>query len=162
MSVKDPVDGDVPYSDKAGESNYYTVEGKVDTSKAGDYKITINAVDKNKNKSEKTYTVHVEEEVVEQPVYNPSNGGNNTNTGSSGYNPPVNNGGNNSTSNNPVTCVPNGTWSSLGNSGYASYSYDAALQWGDENCPEGHRVVVSNVRDNCGNEGWSVQFVKRK
>ncbi len=121
----------------------------------------ISAVDKNKNKSEKTYTVHVEEETIEQPVNNSSNSGN-TNTGGSGYNPPVNNSGDNSTSNNLVTCIPNGTWSSLGNSGYANYNYDAALQWGEENCPEGHRVVVSNVRDNCGNEGWSVQFVKRK
>ncbi len=163
-SVKDPVDGDVPYSDKAGESNYYTVEGKVDTSKAGDYKITINAVDKNKNKSEKTYTVHVEEEEVEQPVYNPSNGGNNTNTGGSGYNPPVNNGGNSSSSNSTTTCVSNGSYSPVGNSGMLFNSLDAANNYAnkqimDKSSPWYMKSFVGTTcSDNCGNQMWTVEF----
>lgn len=159
-SVKDPVDGDVPYKEKAGDYNYYTVEGTVDTAKAGDYTITIKAVDKNKNKSEKTYTVHVEEKEVEQPVYKPNSGGSsNTNAGGNTYTPPVNNGGGNSTSTPPATtCQANGQWKSTGNSGVAFYTWEEADAWAVKNWGDHESYAVVTVHDVCGNEGWSVSW----
>ncbi len=76
-SVKDPVDGDLKYSDKKDlTKDGYQVTGSVDTKKAGNYKLKVVAYDKNGNKAEKEYTVTVKEKSKE----------NNTTSASSGYN----------------------------------------------------------------------------
>ena len=68
--VKDPVDGDLKYSDKQVEKDgYYIDKGKLDTKKAGTYEVTVIAKDKNGNESKKSFKVEVKvkvEEVVEQ------------------------------------------------------------------------------------------------
>ena len=68
--VKDPVDGDLKYSDKKVEKDgYYIDKGKLDTKKAGTYEVTVIAKDKNGNEAKKSFKVEVkekEEEVVEQ------------------------------------------------------------------------------------------------
>ena len=46
-SVKDPVDGDLKYSDKTVEKDgYYIDKGKLDTKKAGTYEVKVIAADK--------------------------------------------------------------------------------------------------------------------
>lgn len=169
-SVNDPVDGKISYEANTKDNNYYTIASDVDTSAAGDYTVTVKAVDKNKLASEKKYVVHVNEK-TEEPVVNSSDTDdytpptNNEGGSTNNYTPPTNSGGNNSGVNNqtnptppPTACKANGQWKSLGNSGYADYDYNAVLQWGKDNCPENHRVVVATVHDICGNEGYSVGF----
>lgn len=71
-SVKDEVDGDLPYVDKAPkESNkgYYTIESNFNGKKVGTYTVTIKAVDKNGNKQSAKYTIKViPKPVVKKPV----------------------------------------------------------------------------------------------
>ena len=60
-SVKDPIDGDLKYSNKKVEkSGYYIDKGKLDTGKAGTYEVKVLAYDANGNASEKTFKVIVE------------------------------------------------------------------------------------------------------
>lgn len=77
--VTDPVDGNLEY----------TVQGDVDTSKAGDYVVTVKAEDKNGNQSEATYTVTVNEKKVAttnkgSSSSNQTNGNKKPTSGSSG------------------------------------------------------------------------------
>lgn len=68
-SVRDPVDGDLQYiklSDVKDQNNYYTFESQVDTKQAGKYKVTIKAIDKNGNQTEKVFNVTVKEKVAEK------------------------------------------------------------------------------------------------
>lgn len=97
-SVKDPVDGDIEKSDdEALEKSGYLVKSDVDTTTPSEYKVTITAYDINGNKSEKEYTVTVnEKEEVQQPKQ-PSNtgnsgGGNTANSGNPSGNPSSNTG----------------------------------------------------------------------
>lgn len=75
--VKDPVDGDITYSDTKGDSNvWYLEKEKLDTSKAGTYEIKVVAVDANGNTSEATINITVKEKPVvkvETPVVKESN-----------------------------------------------------------------------------------------
>ncbi len=105
-SVVDPIDGDIAFAEAAGENNYYVIEGSVDMAAAGEYTITIKAVDKNGNEAEKAFKVEVKEKVAD-PVNN-TGGGNSYyqqpsysaggNAGSSGSN------GGGSSSGNANTC----------------------------------------------------------
>ena len=102
-SVKDPVDGDLKYSDKAVEKNgYYIDKGKLDTKKAGTYEVKVIAVDKNGNKAEKKFEVNVKKkETAKKPSTSNNTGNSNTSNnaasnGSSNYNKPNNSGNNNS------------------------------------------------------------------
>ncbi len=66
--VADIVDGTLDYREKASDipeedTNYYTIEGNIDTNKAGIYPLTIKAVDQYGNVSKSVYNV----EVVEKP-----------------------------------------------------------------------------------------------
>ena len=109
-SVKDPVDGDLKYSDKAVEKNgYYFDKGKLDTKKAGAYEVKVIAVDVNGNKTEKSFKVNVKKkETAKKPNgtgnSNTSNNGgssssNPSNTGNSGSNTGSSSGGSNNSSN---------------------------------------------------------------
>lgn len=62
-SVKDDTDGKLTKTDKAKkDAAYYLVDdSKVDTSKVGEYTVTITAVDKAGNSTTSTYTVKVQE-----------------------------------------------------------------------------------------------------
>ena len=109
-SVKDPVDGDLTYSDKAVEKDgYYIDKGKLDTKKAGTYDVKVIAADKNGNKTEKSFKVNVKKkETAKKPNgtgnSNTSNNGgssssNPSNTGNSGSNTGSSSGGSNNSSN---------------------------------------------------------------
>lgn len=70
-SVKDPVDGDVKYNDaKDLSKDGYNITGKIDTTKAGTYKLKVTAFDKNGNKAEKEYSVVVKEKPKEETSSN--------------------------------------------------------------------------------------------
>lgn len=69
-SVYDKVDGKLEYQQKeivndAVDTNYYTVEGNVDSNTPGTYQVTVKAVDKYGNSSSVTYSVEVSEKVDE-------------------------------------------------------------------------------------------------
>ena len=109
-SVKDPVDGDLKYSEKAVEKDgYYIDKGKLDTKKAGTYEVKVIAADKNGNKTEKSFKVNVKKkETAKKPNgtgnSNTSNNGgssssNPSNTGNSGSNTGSSSGGSNNSSN---------------------------------------------------------------
>ena len=109
-SVKDPVDGDLKYSDKTVEKDgYYIDKGKLDTKKAGTYEVKVIAADKNGNKTEKSFKVNVKKkETAKKPNgtgnSNTSNNGgssssNPSNTGNSGSNTGSSSGGSNNSSN---------------------------------------------------------------
>ncbi len=127
-SVKDPVDGDLKYSDKAVEKDgYYIDKGKLDTKKAGTYEVKVIAVDKNENKTEKTFKVTVKKkEVAKKPSTINSGNGNSANTptnssGSSSSKP--SNSGNSGSSNNgggqkPVNPAPHQHYVDSSNSGH--------------------------------------------
>ena len=77
-SVKDPVDGDLKYSDKTVEKDgYYIDKGKLDTKKTGTYDVKVIAVDVNGNKSEKVFNVIVKKkETKKKSLNNPNKTGN--------------------------------------------------------------------------------------
>lgn len=61
-SVKDEVDGELPYVDKVPEVNedgYYTITSNFVKNKIGTYKVTIDAVDKNGNTTSSSYNIKV-------------------------------------------------------------------------------------------------------
>lgn len=63
QSVKDDVDGDIPYSEGTLEKNTYTISSDVDSSSEGSYTVVVKAMDKNENISEKSISVEVRKEV---------------------------------------------------------------------------------------------------
>ena len=136
-SVKDPVDGDLKYSDKTVEKDgYYIDKGKLDTKKAGTYEVKVIAVDVNGNKSEKSFKVTVKKkEAAKKPnnTGNRSTSNNTTSNGSSNYNKP-NNSGNNSS---------NGG-SSSGGSNNSSNGDSSNNGGGQKPAPHQHYVDSSN------------------
>ena len=112
-SVKDPVDGNLTYSDKPVEKDgYYIDKGKLDTKKAGTYDVKVIAADKNGNKTEKAFKITVKKkEVAKKPSTSNNAGNSNTsnnggssssnpsNTGNSGSNTGSSSGGSNNSSN---------------------------------------------------------------
>ena len=77
-SIKDPVDGDIKFSDQKDLSkDGYSISGKVDTGKTGTYKLKVTAFDKNGNKAEKEYSVIVKEKPKEETQASNQTQGNN-------------------------------------------------------------------------------------
>lgn len=58
VSVNDPVDGDLAFSDTLNNGTY-TIESDIDTDTAGSYTVTVHAKDKNGNQSDASYAVTV-------------------------------------------------------------------------------------------------------
>lgn len=58
-SVKDVVDGDIPYSDVETDNAYYTVYGNLDINNPGEYDVHVKATDSNNNVSDISYKVNV-------------------------------------------------------------------------------------------------------
>ena len=81
-TVKDPVDGDLAYSDKKTEKNgYYIDSGKLNTKKAGTYEVMVFAKDVNGNEAKESFKVVVKKKKVVRPVSEPTNNGvSNSNT----------------------------------------------------------------------------------
>lgn len=59
QSVKDPVDGDLPFLNQKQEKEGYWIEEDVQVQQAGHYTVTVFARDKNGNTKEASYTVTV-------------------------------------------------------------------------------------------------------
>lgn len=73
-TVKDPVDGDLAYSDKKTEKNgYYIDSGKLNTKKAGTYEVMVIAKDVNGNEAKESFKVVVKKKKVVKPVSEPTN-----------------------------------------------------------------------------------------
>ena len=81
-TVKEPVDGDLAYSDKKTEKNgYYIDSGKLNTKKAGTYEVMVFAKDVNGNEAKESFKVVVKKKKVVRPVSEPTNNGvSNSNT----------------------------------------------------------------------------------
>lgn len=72
-SVKDPVDGDLKYSDKEiNKSGYYIDKGKLNIKKAGTYEIKVFAYDANGNAAEKSFKVIVKKKPAKKATAAPS------------------------------------------------------------------------------------------
>lgn len=69
-SVKDPVDGDIPYSEEPIEGSY-TINIDGDLGEAGDHTATVSARDINGNTDEKTFTITVTEAAEPAPEPEP-------------------------------------------------------------------------------------------
>lgn len=107
-SVKDDFDGNITKADKkpdeAGTAYYLIDFSKLDTSKAGEYKVKVTAADKAGNEATKEFTVKVKakKEDKSSSSKNNSTSGNKNNTGSSSKNNGTSNSnkGNTSSGNN--------------------------------------------------------------
>lgn len=70
ISVYDLVDGNLSYVAKESvgkdQNNYYTYETDLNIEKGGEYFVKVTAVDKHKNTSTRSFTIKVEEPVVEE------------------------------------------------------------------------------------------------
>lgn len=151
-SVKDPVDGNLTYSDKAVEKDgYYIDKGKLDTKKAGTYDVKVIAADKNGNKTEKSFKVNVKKkETAKKPSTSNNTGNintsnNKTSSGSSNYNKP-NNSGNSSSSNG-------GSSSNSGNSNGGS-SNNGEGQKPVNPAPHQHSFTVTGYPDVVYSNMW--------
>lgn len=68
-AVKDPVDGDLKYSDKElKKSGYYIDKEKLDTKKVGTYEVIVKAFDVNGNAAETTFKVVVKKKPEKKAV----------------------------------------------------------------------------------------------
>ena len=111
-TVKDPVDGDLAYSDKKTEKNgYYIDSGKLNTKKAGTYEVTVIAKDVNGNEAKESFKVMVKKKKVVRPVSEPTNNGvSNSNTpnvsGQSNNNTNTSNNTNKGNASNSTNKVP--------------------------------------------------------
>lgn len=159
-----------------------SVDGNVDVKKAGSYKVTITAKDKNNNSVSKDVTIIVEEKKVttsstgsQQSSSNKGNDSSSGNASSSVPSTPPSSGGSGSSSNNssngsnssgnssgsssePQVCTPNGEWKMLSNSGFACYDYEEAYEYSLNNMPDNHGAAIITTHDICGNEGWTVYW----
>lgn len=86
-SVKDDFDGEITKIDKTPEESgtaYYAIDAsKLDTSKAGEYKVKVTAADKAGNESSKEFTVKVKAKKEESSSDNSSNSSSNKNNSNS-------------------------------------------------------------------------------
>ena len=117
-SVKDDFDGEVAKTDKKPDESgtaYYVIDAsKLDTSKAGEYKVKVTAADKAGNESSKEFTVKVKEKKEESSSDNSSNSSSNKNNinSSSSKNNTVSPSKNNSSSGSNNTSSNKGNTSS--------------------------------------------------
>lgn len=74
-SVKDQVDGELSYKKEVTEEDkgYYTVVTEFDNNKAGDYSVSIKAIDNSGNVSEKSYNISVKDRPIYTYSYTTSN-----------------------------------------------------------------------------------------
>ena len=182
-SVKDPVDGDLKYSDKElKKSGYYIDKGKLDTKKAGTYEVVVKAFDANGNTTDKTFKVTVKKKVEKKATtgqssetttsQNNSTGQqtqaaspsspaqSNQSSGSIGQSGTTSGGsssGNSGTSTpaeQPNACVSDGNFGAIGNSGQVFYSEAAADAYANEQLNYGEGPWGKKGYD--GYHAWTV------
>lgn len=78
-SVRDPVDGKLEYQDeKEADKGTYIIISDVDSKQAGEYTVTIRAMDKNGNEAEKSYSVLIQNAVTAENTNNAGKSQSNT------------------------------------------------------------------------------------
>lgn len=119
-SVKDDFDGEIAKADKKPEESgtaYYVIDAsKLDTSKAGEYKVKVTAADKAGNESTKEFTVKVKEKKEESSSSDNSSSNSSSVSNSSSSKNNSSSTKNNSTSSSSNTSSNKGNTSSSGNS----------------------------------------------
>ena len=137
--VKDPVDGDIDFSDKKVNSNgWYFDKGALDTSKAGTYDVKVIALDVNGNTSEAVLKVVVKEKPVVQNEQQSSN--------------------QSQTTEDQHVCNP----ISLGNCGLLFATKDDAANYGDSLITQNQATsyYIEDVYCQCGSFlGWSISSI---
>jgi hypothetical protein len=71
LSVKDPVDGELPLVDIApmnSTSGYYIITSNVDLKTVGKYQVVVHAVDRNGNTADKSFSINVIEKTYAAPI----------------------------------------------------------------------------------------------
>lgn len=136
-SVKDDFDGNITKADKkpdeAGTAYYLIDSSKLDTSKAGEYKVKVTAADKAGNEATKEFTVKVKAKKEDKSS---SNGSTNSNSGSSKNNSTSgskNNTGSSSKNNGTSNSNKGNTSSGNNNSGTSGSSSNNKPQ---QNCSQ--------------------------
>lgn len=170
-SVKDPVDGELKYSEKKDlNKEGYQIMGTIDVNKEGNYRINVIAFDKNGNRAEQAFTIKItkrkQEKVSENKVPNQPNVNSQGNSNQGGN--VHNSGSENKSPENPQQCVSNGQYGRIGNSGKVFYSKQEMYDWAesvifDENSPYYMmRYNCWTVYDNCGErkDVWTVDFTE--
>ncbi len=166
-SKYDPKDN-VKVTDLAdGEIKNFKISGDVDFDTVGNYTLTVIASDKAGNQSTKDFIISIEDEESNPTVsHQPAN-----NNSSATKNPQSNNSQSQQHQPNPSPqpqpepetppACDDTKWKQIGNSGYVSRSWDEANTWGMNNTPEGYLYGVFPVHDECGGQGWTVDFEKQ-
>ena len=171
-SVKDPVDGDLKYSDKTVEKDgYYIDKGKLDTKKAGTYEVKVIAVDVNGNKTDKTFKVTVKKkETAKKPSTSNNTGNSNTSNNSS------NNGGSSSSKpSNSGTSGSNAGSSSGGSNNSSNSNGGSSNNGGGQKpvnpVPHQHSITVTGYPDVIYSnvfipeselDSWADEFLSKK
>ena len=137
--VKDPVDGDINFSDKKVAANaWYFDKGALDTSKAGTYDVKLIALDVNGNTSEAVLKVVVKEKPVVQNEQKSSN--------------------QSQTTENQHICKP----ISLGNGGLLFTTKDEAINYGESLITQKQATsyYIEDVYCQCGSFlGWCINSI---
>lgn len=168
----DPKDN-VKVTDLAdGEIKNFKISGDVDYDSVGDYTLTVIVSDIAGNQSTKDFIVSIKSEESNPTISNQPTENNNS---SVIKNPQSNNSQSQQNQPNsqpqsqpqpqpkpetPPACDST-KWKQIGNSGYASRSWDEANTWGMNNTPEGYLYGVFPIHDECGGQGWTVDFEKQ-
>ena len=159
-SVKDDFDGNITKADKkpdeAGSAYYLIDSSKLDTSKAGEYKVKVTAADKAGNEATKEFTVKVKAKKEDKSS---SNGSTNSNSGSGKNNSTSgskNNTGSSSKNNGTSNSNKGNTSSGNNNSGTSGSSSNNKPQ---QNCKTIHHDATGHnetvwVQDT---EAWDEQ-----
>lgn len=144
-SVKDDFDGNITKADKkpdeAGSAYYLIDSSKLDTSKAGEYKVKVTAADKAGNEATKEFTVKVKAKKEDKSS---SNGSTNSNSGSGKNNSTSgskNNTGSSSKNNGTSNSNKGNTSSGSNNSGTSGSSSNNKPQ---QNCKTIHHDATGH------------------
>lgn len=144
-SVKDDFDGNITKADKkpdeAGTAYYLIDSSKLDTSKAGEYKVKVTAADKAGNEATKEFTVKVKAKKEDKSS---SNGSTNSNSGSGKNNSTSgskNNTGSSSNNNGTSNSNKGNTSSGNNNSGTSGSSSNNKPQ---QNCKTIHHDATGH------------------
>ena len=145
-SVKDGFDGNITKADKkpdeAGTAYYLIDFSKLDTSKAGEYKVKVTAADKAGNEATKEFTVKVKAKKEDNSSSNNNNSGNSSSTsGKSNSTSGSKNNTGGSSKNNGVSNSNKGNTSSGNNSGTSGSSSNNKPQ---QNCKTIHHDATGH------------------
>lgn len=158
-----------------GVINEFKISGDIDYDTAGDYILTVTAKDKAGNESSKDFKVTIVSKdsdagIVEQKKQESNSSTTTSKNTQSGNTQSNNSQSQQSQSNTPTQPKPTEPqppacdatqWKQIGNSGHVSRTWDEANSWGMNNTPEGYLYGVYLVHDQCGGEGWTVDFEKQ-